>query len=244
MTSEQTVGRVRDAASQILSRHDLVLEDAAVRERQGTTEVTLVVDLAEDRTGSADLDAVAEASRGISELLDEDESILGPGPSLLEVTTPGAERTLTQPRHFRRSRGRLLTITRAHSARAGGAPSATEDSAATRAASAPGEKSLRARLLAVAEDGTLTLHPEPGVDDRGRPRRLPAGTPEFLAVPLSDVVSARVEVEFTPPPDPAQLDELAARAAAAVPDRQADPAAPAPEDGTARPSSAADDSER
>ncbi|MBK0332682.1 ribosome assembly cofactor RimP [Brachybacterium halotolerans subsp. kimchii] len=223
MTSEQTVGRVEDAASQILSRHDLVLEDAAVHERQGTTEVTLVVDLPEDRTGSADLDAVAEASREISELLDEDESILGPGPSLLEVTTPGAERTLTQPRHFRRSRGRLLTTTLAGAAGAG-------------------ETSLRARLLAVAEDGTLTLHPEPGVDDRGRPRKLPAGTPEFLAVPLSDVVSARVEVEFTPPPDQAQLDELAARAAAAVPAGQTDPAAP--EDGTTRPSSAADDSER
>lgn len=223
MTSEQTIGRVQDAASQILSRHGLVLEDAAVHERQGTTEVTLVVDLPEDRTGSADLDAVAEASREISELLDEDESILGPGPSLLEVTTPGAERTLAQPRHFRRSRGRLLTTTLA-------------DGAGT------GEKSLRARLLAVAEDGTLTLHPEPGVDDRGRPRKLPAGTPEFLAVPLSDVVSARVEVEFTPPPDQAQLDELAARAAAALPARQADHAAP--EGGTTRPSSAADDSER
>ncbi|MCG7309345.1 ribosome maturation factor RimP [Brachybacterium sp. ACRRE] len=223
MTSEQTVGRVQDAASQILSRHDLVLEDAAVHERQGTTEVTLVVDLPEDRTGSADLDAVAEASREISELLDEDESILGPGPSLLEVTTPGAERTLTQPRHFRRSRGRLLTT-------------------ALSGAAGAGETSLRARLLAVAEDGTLTLHPEPGVDDRGRPRKLPAGTPEFLAVPLSDVVSARVEVEFTPPPDQAQLDELAARAAAAVPAGQTDPAVP--EDGTTRPSSAADDSER
>lgn len=232
MTSEQTIGRVRDAASQILSRHDLVLEDAAVHERQGTTEVTLVVDLPEDRTGSADLDTVAEASREISELLDEDESILGPGPSLLEVTTPGAERTLTLPRHFRRSRGRLLTIARADGTAADG--SAADGSAAGRTGTA--EKSLRARLLAVAEDGTLTLHPEPGVDDRGRPRKLPKGTPEFLAVPPSDIVSARVEVEFTPPPEQAQLDELAARAATAL--------SAAREDGTTRPSSAADDSER
>jgi ribosome maturation factor RimP len=237
MTSEQTIGRVRDAASQILSRHDLVLEDAAVHERQGTTEVTLVVDLPEDRTGSADLDTVAEASREISELLDEDESILGPGPSLLEVTTPGAERTLTLPRHFRRSRGRLLTIARADGTAADGSAadgSAAGGSAAGRTGTA--EKSLRARLLAVAEDGTLTLHPEPGVDDRGRPRKLPKGTPEFLAVPLSDIVSARVEVEFTPPPEQAQLDELAARAATAL--------SAAREDGTTRPSSAADDSER
>lgn len=171
---------LRRAAVATLERFALVLEDLVVRRRGETTEVRLVVDLPEDRTGSADLDTVAEASRALSEQIDEDESLLGPGPSLLEVTTPGVDRPLTAPRHFRRSRGRLLEL-------------ATTDG-----------QQHRVRLLAVHGDG-LVLRPEPGADERGRPRRLPEGTPERLEIPLADVDSARVQIEFDPPADLEQL---------------------------------------
>jgi ribosome maturation factor RimP len=208
MVTDESVERLREAAATILSRVGLEIEDLTVHERGGTVEVTLVVDLPEDSTGSADLDDVADASRELSDLLDEDESLLGPGPSLLEVTTPGAERPLTAPRHFRRSRGRLLNLTRADGS------------------------TLRARLLAVGEDDVLVLRREPGVDDRGRPRKLPAGTPERLELPLDEVERARVEIEFSPPPD---LDEIiGSTGGTPTADR---------EDRSARPSSAADDSE-
>ncbi|HEX8767807.1 MAG TPA: ribosome maturation factor RimP [Jatrophihabitans sp.] len=60
-----------------------------------------------------DLDAVATISRTISDVLD-DESGTGAsfaGPYVLEVSSPGVDRPLTQPRHWRRAVGRLVTVT-------------------------------------------------------------------------------------------------------------------------------------
>ncbi|WP_114855259.1 ribosome maturation factor RimP [Brachybacterium sp. YJGR34] len=175
---DQTI--LREAAGRVLDAHGLVLEEIEVRRGGGAPEVRLVVDLPGDALGSADLDTVADASRELSDLVDEDDALLGPDPVVLEVTTPGADRELTAPRHFRRSRGRLLSLT-------------TTDGTV-----------LRARLLGV-EDERLRLRQEPGRDDRGRPRRRPAGTDEHLELPLAEVSSARVEIEFDPPADLAQL---------------------------------------
>lgn len=59
-----------------------------------------------------DLDAVATISRRISEVLDDDDGS-GPGfagPYVLEVSSPGVDRPLTEPRHWRRATGRLVTV--------------------------------------------------------------------------------------------------------------------------------------
>ena len=103
MSTSEEHSALRQAATEVLERFDLVLEDLVVRSRSGTTQVRLVVDLPEDRTGSADLDTVAEASSALSELIDADGSLIGSGPSVLEVTTPGVDRALTTARHFRLS---------------------------------------------------------------------------------------------------------------------------------------------
>ncbi|MGO1505805.1 MAG: ribosome maturation factor RimP [Brachybacterium sp.] len=174
---DQTI--LRDAATRVLDAHGLVLEDIEIRSG-ATPQVRLIVDLPEDQLGSADLDTVAAASRELSEMVDADDTLLGSAPVLLEVTTPGADRTLAAPRHFRRSRGRLLALT-------------TADGTA-----------YRARLLTV--DGEqLILRQEPGRDDRGRPLKLVEGTSERLQIPLADVATAHVEIEFDPPADLAQL---------------------------------------
>lgn len=176
---------LQEAARSVLSQHDLVLEELVVRPRPGGPEVSLVVDLPEDRLGSADLDAVAAATTDLNAVIDADDSLLGPDPAVLEVTTPGVDRPLTAARHFRRARGRLLVLSR-HD----------------------GEVH-RARMLAVREDGTLVLRPEPGRDEKGRPVKLPKGTPDRLEISVDDVEHARVEVEFDPPED---LEALIAEA--------------------------------
>lgn len=176
---------LQEAARSVLAEHDLVLEELVVRPRPGGPEVSLVVDLPEDRLGSADLDAVAAATTDLNAMIDADDSLLGPDPAVLEVTTPGVDRPLTAARHFRRARGRLLVLSR-HD----------------------GEVH-RARMLAVQEDGTLVLRPEPGRDEKGRPVKLPKGTPDHLEIPVDDVEHARVEVEFDPPED---LEALIAEA--------------------------------
>ncbi|GAA1488564.1 ribosome maturation factor RimP [Brachybacterium sacelli] len=172
---------LREAAAGILAPHDLVLEEIVVAGPRTRPEVRLIVDLPEDRLGSADLDTVTTASRELGALIDADDSLLGPDPVVFEVTTPGVERELTAARHFRRSRGRLLTLRVAEGTQ------------------------YRARLLGVTAGDVLLLRQEPGRDDRGRPRRLPAGTAEHLEIPRAEVDSARVEIEFDPPDDLAQL---------------------------------------
>lgn len=59
-----------------------------------------------DRDGGVDLDLIAEVSRGVSAALDADD--VGDAPYVLEVTSPGVDRPLTQPRHWRRNVTRLV----------------------------------------------------------------------------------------------------------------------------------------
>lgn len=54
------------------------------------------------------LDTVADATRLIDAALESSDA-MGPAPYVLEVTSPGLSRPLTQPRHFRRNVGRLVT---------------------------------------------------------------------------------------------------------------------------------------
>lgn len=83
------------------------LEEVTVAAAGRRSVVRVVV----DRDGGIDLDAVAEASRTAGDVLDADEgadSVL-PGAYTLEVTSPGVDRPLTEPRHWRRARTRLVT---------------------------------------------------------------------------------------------------------------------------------------
>lgn len=72
-----------------------------------------VVRIVVDRDGGVDLDLIADVSRRASELLDEsplaDEL---PGPFVLEVTSPGVDRPLTEARHWSRAVNRLVHVTR------------------------------------------------------------------------------------------------------------------------------------
>src|SRR5581483_9549542 len=63
-----------------------------------------------DRDGGVDLDAVADISRVVSTALDADD-VMGDSPYVLEVTSPGVDRPLTMPRHWRRNAGRLVEAT-------------------------------------------------------------------------------------------------------------------------------------
>ncbi len=65
------------------------------------------------------LDQIADATRAISRALDESD-VPGESPYLLEVSSRGVTRPLTEPRHFRRNVGRLVALTLADGERAQG----------------------------------------------------------------------------------------------------------------------------
>jgi ribosome maturation factor RimP len=81
------------------------LEDVHIATPGSHRIVTCIV----DGDASLNLDQVTSVSRVISELLDE-APFMGETPFTLEVTSPGVDRPLTQPRHFAKNVDRLLKI--------------------------------------------------------------------------------------------------------------------------------------
>lgn len=60
-----------------------------------------------DSDGGVGLEDIATVSRAVSQALDQREELIA-GPYTLEVTSPGVDRPLTQPRHWRRNRLRRV----------------------------------------------------------------------------------------------------------------------------------------
>ena len=96
-----------DLLTPVVTASGADLEDVTVSRAGSRSLVRVVI----DRDGGLDLDAVAEVSHAVSAALDSDEDVI-PGTFVLEVTTPGVDRPLTEPRHWRRARGRLVSVTR------------------------------------------------------------------------------------------------------------------------------------
>ena len=98
------VKRVRELVEPIAS--DLQLDLYDVEQRGGTMRVTL--DTPPGSASSVDLDQLALATRLISREFDHEDPI--PGKYTLEVTSPGVERTLRTPAHFRREIGKEVSV--------------------------------------------------------------------------------------------------------------------------------------
>lgn len=84
------------------------LESLSVMAAGKRTVVRVLV----DRDGGVTLDDVAQVSRALGDALDAADGA-GPGQLaaayVLEVSSPGVDRPLTEPRHWRRNVGRLVT---------------------------------------------------------------------------------------------------------------------------------------
>ncbi|MGZ4567310.1 MAG: ribosome maturation factor RimP [Blastococcus sp.] len=131
-----------------------------------------VVRVVVDRDTGVTLDDIAEVSRAVSEVLDTNDDGMGRTPYVLEVTSPGVDRPLTEARHWRRNTGRLVTVA------VGSAGSAEE---------------VTGRITAVTDRGV-----ELAVGATGKPgakKRPP--TPRL--VPWAEVGAGRVQVEFGRP---------------------------------------------
>jgi ribosome maturation factor RimP len=85
------------------------LEDLSISRAGRRHMVRVIV----DADGGVSLDAIAEVSRAVSGALDEAEASTGDlivGEYQLEVSSPGVDRPLTLPRHWRRNAGRLVRV--------------------------------------------------------------------------------------------------------------------------------------
>jgi ribosome maturation factor RimP len=123
-----------------------------------------------DADGGAGLDQIAEVSREVSVRMDA-SGIMGEVPYTLEVSSPGVDRPLTEPRHWRRAQGRLVS-----------APLAAAGRDSSRQTGAAGQPPAVAGRILAAGDTAVTL------DIEGDRR-------EFSYAELGP---GRVQVEFGP----------------------------------------------
>jgi ribosome maturation factor RimP len=79
------------------------LEDLVIQPAGRRRLVRVVV----DADGGISLDDVATVNHVVSQALDATD-LMGSQPYVLEVTSPGVDRPLTEPRHWRRAVGRLV----------------------------------------------------------------------------------------------------------------------------------------
>jgi ribosome maturation factor RimP len=149
----------------VVDRAGYDLEDLVVTPAGRRSVVRVVV----DRDQGVTLDDIADVSRAVSEVLDRNDDGMGRTPYVLEVTSPGVDRPLTEHRHWRRNVGRLVTVV------AGPRGSAAE---------------ITGRITAVEDQGVTIA-----VETAGKPgAKKRAPTPRL--VPWPELAAGRVQVEF------------------------------------------------
>jgi ribosome maturation factor RimP len=99
-------GKITEALTAAVTDAGFYLEDVTVTSLGKRRVVTCIVD-GED---NLNLDEVTLVSKQISEILDA-SPFMGETPFTLEVTSPGVDRPLTQPRHWRKNLTRLVKAT-------------------------------------------------------------------------------------------------------------------------------------
>lgn len=171
-TAAATEARLAELVSPVIEAGGYELEDLVLTPMGRRSQLRVVI----DRDAGACLDDIAGMSRAVADVLDQDEGVLGKSPYVLEVTSPGVDRPLTEARHWRRAVGRLVEVT----LREGGSSPDSESGEAT---------PLRGRVLAF-DGSSVTL----GVDGGDR------------KVSLPDLGPGRIQLEFNRPSEDAKRE--------------------------------------
>ena len=98
-------GRLTRVLSPVVSAAGFDLESVRVT----TAGLRRVLRMVVDADGGPSLDDIAVLSRSLSAELDS-SGVMGEDAYTLEVSSPGVDRPLTEPRHWRRARGRLVRV--------------------------------------------------------------------------------------------------------------------------------------
>lgn len=168
-TSPHPPGSLAALVAPAVEASGLYLESVTVTGDPGHRAVQVVVDRPEGIEG-VDLDEVAAVAGAVSDALDaagDRLPELGAEAYQLEVTTPGVSRPLTEPRHWRRNVGRMVTVT-------------------------VDGRELTGRIREAGEDGIVFVPVRPGAK-KGMPARV--GEPEYHA--YDRLGPGRVQVELS-----------------------------------------------
>jgi ribosome maturation factor RimP len=158
--------RLRALLEPAVQANRLYLEDVSII--PGSHRVVhVVVDLPQEETGGVNLDVIADISRVLSDVLDNDPADDG-RPYDLEVSSPGVGRPLTEPRHWHRAKGRMVKVNVIQG------------------------ENVTGRVQSVDQAG-VTIVPEIAAVKKGmKPKQ---GEPQNL--PFDRIRSGKVEIEFS-----------------------------------------------
>jgi ribosome maturation factor RimP len=160
--AERIVGLLEPAVAAM----GMDLEDVRITSAGRRRLLRIVV----DADGGVSLDDIALVSRELSATLDR-AAAMGEASYTLEVSSPGVDRPLTEPKHWRRAVGRMVT-------------------APLRAV--PGRRPAQAPAPSADPEGRPAQAPAPSADPEGRPAQAPApsadpeGRPAQTPAPIAD----------------------------------------------------------
>ena len=121
---KQSIEIIATAIRPAIEGEGAYLEEVTVTPAGRRSLVTVIVDSEKHLS----LDEVTSLSRIVSEIV-ENLTELGDTPFTLEVSSPGIDRPLTLPRHFRKNIGRLVQITKSDGTTTKGRISAADENA-------------------------------------------------------------------------------------------------------------------
>ena len=101
---DETRHKLAELLAPVVESSGYDFEDVTVGQAGRRRLVKVIV----DADGGVDLDGVAQVSRAVSDVLDDRAAF--DGPYVLAVSSPGVDRPLREPRHWRRAAGRLVKV--------------------------------------------------------------------------------------------------------------------------------------
>jgi ribosome maturation factor RimP len=146
-SGKNTLSKQKEAVIEVLTpaveAQGFFLEDVDLR----AVGRRLVLRILIDTESGVNLDDVANASRLISDVMDEKDPF-DDEPYTLEVSSPGVDRPLTMPRHWTRNLGRLVAVTLTNSKQLTGRILSIDDGAVVLEFDNKGRKSTQQIALA------------------------------------------------------------------------------------------------
>ena len=146
-SGKNTLSKQKEAVIEVLTpvveAQGFFLEDVDLR----AVGRRLVLRILVDTESGVNLDDVANASRLISDVMDEKDPF-DDEPYTLEVSSPGVDRPLTMPRHWTRNLGRLVVVTLTNSKQLTGRILSIDDGAVVLEFDNKGRKSTQQIALA------------------------------------------------------------------------------------------------
>lgn len=179
MASQSFLDEIRKVAEQVSANEGCYLYDIEFVGAGNNRALRVYID--KDVEGGVSIDDCSNVSRGLNQILDTDENIIPGGQYSLEVSSPGLERVLKEPRHYERALGQKISVKSF-------APLLEINPEVPELGKA---KQVTGKLLSFDERGVKVAFEVPGADDDAPGKE--------VFVPFESVTKAHVVFEFAEP---------------------------------------------